>query len=213
MSGFSPNALLQKLDNALAQDNVVNKYLNKIQNATGINKRYIAIIVIAFVSVYLVYGYAADLLCNLIGFVYPAYISVKAIESKDKDDDTEWLMYWVVFAVFSVVEFFSDILLSWFPFYFLGKCVFLLWCMAPIPGNGSSVIYYNVIKPFVNKHEKDINKVIDAVKEEASEMVSQGLEAVKEKSQSHDDVLSGVASKLVAGAVQDSLNAEKSKDD
>jgi len=46
---------------------------------------------------------------------------VKAIESPDKDDDTEWLMYWVVFAAFSVVEFFSDILLSWFPFYFLMK--------------------------------------------------------------------------------------------
>lgn len=47
--------------------------------------------------------------------------SVKAIESSDKNDDTEWLMYWVVFATFSVFEFFSDIFLSWFPFYFLAK--------------------------------------------------------------------------------------------
>ena len=49
------------------------------------------------------------------------YISIKALESVNKDDDTKWLTYWVVFALFSVVEFFSDIIFSWFPFYWLVK--------------------------------------------------------------------------------------------
>ena len=47
------------------------------------------------------------------GFVYPAYRSIKAIETSIKDDDTQWLIYWVVFACFSVAEFFSDILIGW----------------------------------------------------------------------------------------------------
>ena len=47
--------------------------------------------------------------------------SIKAINSEEKDDDTQWLTYWVVYAVFSVLEFFTDLLLSWFPFYFLLK--------------------------------------------------------------------------------------------
>lgn len=46
---------------------------------------------------------------------------VKAIESPNKEDDTVWLTYWVVYALFGLVEFFSDLLLFWFPFYYAGK--------------------------------------------------------------------------------------------
>lgn len=52
--------------------------------------------------------------------------SIKAIESNNKDDDTKWLTYWVVYGLFSVTEFFSDIFLFWFPFYYAGK----VWCFS-----------------------------------------------------------------------------------
>ena len=45
----------------------------------------------------------------------------KAIDSVDKDDDTQWLTYWVVYAAFGIIEYFTDIFLSWVPFYFLAK--------------------------------------------------------------------------------------------
>ena len=50
-------------------------------------------------------------------------VSCKAIESADKDDDTLWLTYWVVFAFFGVIEYFTDILLWWIPFYFFIKVI------------------------------------------------------------------------------------------
>lgn len=49
------------------------------------------------------------------------FCRIKAIESPCKEDDTKWLTYWVVYGVFSLGEFFSDIFLYWFPFYYAFK--------------------------------------------------------------------------------------------
>jgi receptor expression-enhancing protein 5/6 len=38
------------------------------------------------------------LLSGLVGFVYPAYLTFKALESSDKNDDRRCLVYWCVYA-------------------------------------------------------------------------------------------------------------------
>lgn len=60
-------------------------------------------------------------MCNIIGVIYPAYVSIKAIESSSKADDTKWLTYWVMYAVFSIIEFFSIFLYKFIPCYYLLK--------------------------------------------------------------------------------------------
>jgi hypothetical protein len=42
--------------------------------------------------------------------------------------------------------------LYWFPFYFLFKLVFLVWCMWPSPKNGSAVIYNQVNRRITRTH-------------------------------------------------------------
>ena len=44
-----------------------------------------------------------------------------------------------------------DILVGWVPFYWLTKCIFMVWCMAPIEANGSFIIYSRLIRILLDK--------------------------------------------------------------
>lgn len=60
-----------------------------------------------------------------------AYASFKAIESPSPYDDKQWLTYWTVIGFVQLIEYFSDILLYWFPFYYLFKTLFVLYLALP----------------------------------------------------------------------------------
>jgi len=167
---------MDALEKHLNEKNKVTEALQYLEDKSGVKKLYIAAGGIALAALWLVFGYGAQLLCNLIAFGYPAYASVKAIESPQTNDDTKWLMYWVVFAVFSVAEFFSDILLNWFPLYWLVKCVFLIWCFAPISANGTNFIYSKVVRPFFLKHQGEIDITLGKVGQMASKVAEKAAE-------------------------------------
>ena len=79
-----------------------------------------------------------------VGFIYPAYSSLKAVMSDEREDALKWLRYWVVLAVFSLAETIADPLFDFFPGYLLGKCVFLIWCMAPSRNSGANLLFTQV---------------------------------------------------------------------
>jgi len=163
------DAFKSKLEKALNEKNKVNDVLAQIEAKSGVKRLYIALGCIALVGLYLMVGYGAQFLCNFIGFIYPAYCSIKAIESSDKNDDTQWLTYWVVYSCFHLVEFFSDIFLFWIPFYWFFKCCFLVWCFSSVPWNGSNFLYTKFIRPFILKHQTKIDSALDKAKGAAME--------------------------------------------
>ena len=82
-------AYLKKLDELLYQESKLTPYFEMAEKKTGVKRTYYALGFIAFLLLYIVFGHGGALICNLIGFVFPAYKSIKAIESVDKDDDTQ----------------------------------------------------------------------------------------------------------------------------
>ena len=121
--------------------------LERYKESGGIDKDTLLVIgFICFAKILIIdiiFGRSGQLICHFIGFAYPAYRTTKIIESNrnggDDIDKIQWLMYWVVFASFSLMESVSDVFIGWLPFYWLGKCAFLLWCMSPL--NGAAIVY------------------------------------------------------------------------
>lgn len=170
--------LREGLRHFLHEKNFFTSFLEVVEKYTRISREYIFISLFALLIIYLIVGYGAGLVVNLLGFAYPAYKSCKAIDSEEKDDDTQWLTYWVVYASFTILEHFTDYFLAWIPFYFLAKCLFLVWCMLPMANNGAGVIYRRLIKPFITKNEKAIDEFIGEATALTKEAGKLGFDAV-----------------------------------
>ena len=82
--------------------------LTRLAGQLGVKRAYLGGGLLLGALLFLFVGVGAQLFSSLVGFAFPAYASFKAIESPGKDDDTQWLTYWVVFAVFSLLEVFAD---------------------------------------------------------------------------------------------------------
>ena len=160
------NDFIQDVDKRLHDQGLVTNVLAQIEAKTGVKRLHIVAVLVIIHALYLLFGSWAQLLCNITGFLYPAYVSVSAIESASKDDDTQWLTYWVVFALFNTLEFFSSIIVSYFPFYWLLKCAIFIYLYSPIT-MGAQKLYYNVIRPFHLKHSGRIDSVLSGASEKA----------------------------------------------
>ncbi|CAM9895648.1 unnamed protein product [Pylaiella littoralis] len=119
--------------------------LCKAEETTNCPKQYLVLSTGSILMTCLLMGFGASLICNLGGYLYPAYRSFKAIESATTADDTQWLTYWVVFAAFSILEAFLSVLLLKIPFYFALKLAFLAWCFLP-QTQGAALLYNNFMK-------------------------------------------------------------------
>jgi receptor expression-enhancing protein 5/6 len=144
-------------------------YLSTTQDVTKVPKEYLVLGGSLILVILIFFGVGAGVLCSIVGFVYPAFQSFEAIEHKAKGDDIQWLVYWVVFAFFAVIETFRDFLLYWIPFYYAFKLAFLLWAMLP-QTKGAKFLYDSVLKDFLKKENR-----IDAAMAESKKVSSCSL--------------------------------------
>lgn len=94
------------------------------------------------------------------------------------------MMYWIVFAFFTCIETFTDIFLSWFPFYYEVKVILVIWLLSPAT-KGSSTLYRKFVHPMLTRRES-VNMIIidceinpnqfDLIFQEIDEYLSQAKE-------------------------------------
>lgn len=82
------------------------------------------------------------------------------------------MMYWIVFALFTCAETFTDVFLSWcvsrqqalrsisivgflyrFPFYYEIKIILVIWLLSPAT-KGSSILYRKFVHPMLSSREQ-----------------------------------------------------------
>jgi len=123
--------------------------LQQLEKRIGYSKVYIFLFVLLTLSssIYVLGG--AKLISDLVSFLYPAYMSFKAIDSGKATDDTQWLTYWVVFSFISIMEGLSGgLLIAWIPFYYVLKTGFFIWLFHP-RYLGAGLVYTQALRPLV----------------------------------------------------------------
>ncbi|KAL3943570.1 MAG: hypothetical protein SGBAC_002351 [Bacillariaceae sp.] len=155
--------------------------LQQAEEKTKVPKEYLVVGGGALLIILLFFGTGAGLLCSLVGFVYPAFQSLKCIEDKNKGDDIQWLVYWVIFSFFGILESFANFLIYWIPFYYAFKLAFLMWAFLP-QTKGAKFLYDTFLKDFLKKENRIESAMADAKKSAestAEELVSAANEALK----------------------------------
>jgi receptor expression-enhancing protein 5/6 len=131
--------------------------LSEVESATGYPKAYffVALSLVVTGIVTLVGG--VKLMVDVMGFVYPAYMSFKSMDAGSKDD-TQWLTYWVVFSAWSIFESIFRIVTYMIPFYFYLKGGIILWMYHPTT-RGAETMYTQLLRPVLLPYLEKANKV------------------------------------------------------
>ncbi|CAF0767362.1 unnamed protein product [Adineta ricciae] len=99
-----------------------------------------------------------------IGTLYPGYRSYKSLITSDLRAVVDCLRYWIVFSIFIACETVTDIVLSWFPFYYWIKIAIVFWIVSPA---GSTFLYKRFIQPLLKEREQEIDQLIEHTRQKS----------------------------------------------
>lgn len=82
----------------------------------------------------------------VISLLYPLYASILAIESKSPVDDQQWLTYWVLYSMITLVELTFAKVIEWLPFWSYAKFFATCWLVLPY-FSGAAYVYEHFVRP------------------------------------------------------------------
>ncbi|KAK9740367.1 hypothetical protein RND81_03G029900 [Saponaria officinalis] len=110
-------------------------------------------------------------LVMILGYAYPAYECYKTVE-KNKPEIEKlrfWCRYWILVALMTVFERVGDAFVSWVPMYGEAKLAFIIYLWYPRT-KGTTYAYDSFFKPYVSKHETEIDRNLLELRTRAGDM-------------------------------------------
>ncbi|CAN1179939.1 40S ribosomal protein S9-2 [Linum perenne] len=108
----------------------------------------------------------------VVGLVYPLYASVRAIETKSQTDDRQWLTYWVLYSMITLIELTFATVIECFlirlkrvnlllimdriPIWSYAKLIFTCWLVLPY-FTGAAYVYEHFLRPLFVNPQQTIN--------------------------------------------------------
>ncbi|CAA3012671.1 Hypothetical predicted protein [Olea europaea subsp. europaea] len=110
-------------------------------------------------------------LVMVFGYAYPAYECYKTVEMNKPDIEQLrfWCQYWIIVAILTVCERIGDLFISWVPMYSEAKLAFFLYLWFP-KTKGTTYVYDSFFRPYVAKHETDIDRNLLELRTRAGDM-------------------------------------------
>lgn len=185
-------------------------FIQAIATKLNLPPGIVLIFFIILVLVILGNGSGGSLICDLLGFLYPAYKSYKAVRSfeeavrgfgldgqsgqdgldgqvgQETGQETGqemlfWVKYWVVFSLGFIFNYFANALLFWVPFFYVLKLAFVVALLHPRI-KGSNLIFKYLIAPLLAKYEASIDCVVDSAEKLAADAMKKcAVSAISEK--------------------------------
>eukprot|EP01017_Pseudomicrothorax_dubius_P001439 TRINITY_DN0_c483_g1_i1.p1 TRINITY_DN0_c483_g1~~TRINITY_DN0_c483_g1_i1.p1 ORF type:complete len:189 (+),score=70.78 TRINITY_DN0_c483_g1_i1:17-583(+) len=149
--------------------------LKRVADKVGLPVHVLLIAAGGLSLVLIVFNYGSNMISSVIGFLYPAYMSFKALESKSSTDKDfrEWLTYWVVYSFLVAVDPILSIAFFWLnPFYYLIKVAFYVALFHP-KTRGASIIYERYLRDLLKRYENQIDEGLRKINEGIDTTVTQ----------------------------------------
>ncbi|KAK3712919.1 hypothetical protein LTR37_008804 [Vermiconidia calcicola] len=128
------------------------------------------------------FSFVADILTSIASILFPIFASYKALRTSDPAVLTPWLMYWTTLSLFLLAESWLYFILYWIPFYAWIRFGIHLYLV--LPGKqGCVYIYQEYVGPFLEEHERQIDRMISEGHEKAKaagmDYLKKGIEYVR----------------------------------
>lgn len=95
----------------------------------------------------------------LVTVIYPSLHSIRAISSKDDNDDKIWLTYWMIFGFFHIIETFFSFILYFIPYYSWIRIGLFSYLLIP-QFNGVEKVYTGVVKKLLDENKELIQRLL-----------------------------------------------------